>query len=108
MKPPYPDNCPPDNQREMDNNAPHAANDWYDFVPPAPSTTATLAFNLDEPEGERRLRECLDAPKWKYAVWEFERWIRYLVDSDTSVTADIVRDELFRIFSEHGIDIWED
>ena len=73
-----------------------------------PSVVSTLEFNLDEPEGERRLRECLDAPKWKSAVWEFERWIRYLVDSDTSVTADIVRDELFRIFSERGIDIWED
>ena len=36
-----------------------------------PAVTATLRFNLDDPEGERRLRECLDAPKVKVAIWEF-------------------------------------
>ena len=112
MKTPYPTDCPPDNQREMDNNTQHAAKDWYDFVPPAPSTTATLAFNLDDPDGLRRLVECLDAPKWKYAVWEYERFLRGVIDvTDEKLTEmcfESARDKLFDIFREHGIDIWEE
>ena len=109
MKSPYPTDCPPDNQREMDNNTQHAAKDWYDFVPPAPSTTATLAFNLDDPDGLRRLVEYLDAPKWKSAVREFDQWIRGLVKyGEVTVNEESIRERFHVIFGEHGIDIWED
>ena len=109
MKTPYPDNCPPDNQREMDNNTQHAAKDWYDFVPPAPSTTATLAFNLDDPDGLRRLVEYLDAPKWKSAVWEFDQWLRNEIrHHDAGEDAETIREYLHIVFGEHGIDIWEE
>ena len=75
----------------------------------APSTTAALTFNLDDPEGERRLRECLDAPKWKSAVWEFDQWIRGLVKyGDVTVNEESIRERFHAIFSEHGIDIWEE
>ena len=79
----------------------------------APSTTAALTFNLDDPEGERRLRECLDAPKWKCAVWEYERFLRGVIDATDESLADLMcfesaRDKLFDIFGEHSIDIWEE
>jgi len=118
MRTPYPDNCPPGNQRETDNKP---AKDWYDFVPPAPPTTVTLAFNLDNPEGERRLRECLDAPRVKSAVWDFDRWMRnrikYNPDSETDplyisedgiAWLEIARDQLNMRLEDCGIDIWDD
>ena len=101
MKTPYPTDCPPDNQREMDNNAPHASKDWSGYV--------TWRFNLDDPEGERRLRECLDAPKWKSAVWEFDQWLRNEIrHHDAGEDAETIREYLHIVFGEHGIDIWEE
>ena len=74
-----------------------------------PSVVSTLEFNLDEPEGERRLRECLDAPKWKSAVREFDQWIRGLVKyGEVTVNEESIRDRFHIIFYEHGIDIWEE
>ena len=75
----------------------------------APSTTAVLTFNLEDPESERRLRECLDAPKWKSAVREFDQWIRGLVKyGEVTVNEESIRERFHTIFGEHGIDIWED
>ena len=75
--------------------------------------SSTLAFNLDDPEGERRLRECLDAPKWKSAVWEFDNWLRNQIKHSDHAQAWIdaleqVRVDFNRIFYDHGIDIWEE
>jgi len=111
MKTPYPTDCPPDNQREMDNNTPHAAKDWYDFLPPPVYSTnyITWHFNLDDPEGERRLRECLDAPKWKSAVWEFDQWMRNEIKHcGAGPDFEKTRAHLHTVFGEHGIDIWEE
>jgi len=112
MRTPYSDNCPPDNQREMDGNN-KLSNDHI--------VSSTLTFNLDDPEGERRLRECLDAPKWKSAVQEFDQWMRnrlkYNPDSETDplyiseegiVWLEIAREQLNMRLEDYGIDIWEE
>ena len=111
MKTPYPDNCPPDNQRETDNDPVSQDNILW----------STITFNLDEPEGERRLRECLDAPRVKSAVLEFDRWMRnrikYNPDSETDplyisedgiAWLEIARDQLNMRLEDCGIDIWDD
>ncbi len=37
---------------------------------------ANIVFNLDEPEGKRRLREMLDASKVKLVLWALDNWLR--------------------------------
>ena len=86
----------------------------------APSTTAALTFNLDDPEGERRLRECLDAPKWKSALREFDQWLRNRIkynDADLPERQvpdegiewlQFARDELWKRSAVNGIEIWEE
>ena len=86
-----------------------------------PSVVSTREFNLDDPEGERRLRECLDAPKWKSAVQEFDQWMRnrlkYNPDSETDplyiseegiVWLEIAREQLNMRLEDYGINIWDD
>ena len=100
-----------DNQRETDNDPVSQDNiSW-----------STITFNLDDPEGERRLRECLDAPKWKSAVQEFDQWMRvrikYNPDPETDplyiseegiVWLEIAREQLNMRLEDRGIDIWEE
>ena len=75
---------------------------------------STLTFNLDYPEGERRLRECLDAPKLKSAVQEFDQWMRARIKYGADGTGaggpidEVIRAHLHTIFCEHGIDIWDE
>ena len=100
MKTPYPANCPPDNQREMDDNN-KLSNDHI--------VSSTLTFNLDDPDGERRLRECLDAPKWKSAVQEFDQALRNDIKyHGAGKDVQRIRDHLHVLFDEQGIDIWEE
>ena len=75
----------------------------------------TWTFDLSEPEGERRLRECLDAPRVKAAVSELDQWLRaqvkyYSDDYDESVIATFlcVRDELHNVFENNGISVWDE
>jgi hypothetical protein len=37
---------------------------------------ANLVFDLTDPEGERRLRECLDALQVKMVLWGLDQWLR--------------------------------
>lgn len=98
----------------MDNNTPHAAKDWYDFLPPACYSTnyVTWHFSLDEPDGERRLRECLDAPKVMAAVREFERFLSEVIGvtekQDTRMCFESARGELFAIFNRRGLSPWDE
>ena len=94
------DNCPPGNQPETDYNAAWSQDNisW-----------STITFNLDDPEGERRLRECLDAPKVKAAVRELEEWLKRQSDSENPEYAyaiDMAREKLFDIFNARGLDPW--
>ena len=104
------DNCPPGNQPETDYNAAWS----QDSI-----SWSTITFNLDDPEGERRMRECLDAPKWKSAVWEFDDWMKRQIkhgavgyQDEANATPEevlaVAREHLHILFSEHGIDIWEE
>ena len=70
--------------------------------------SSTLTFNLDDPEGERRLRECLDAPNVSGCVREFEEWLRRVIDYGESASLEDVRDEFFAIFNRRGLSPWED
>jgi hypothetical protein len=81
----------------------------YDMTP----VTATLHFDLESAEGERRLKECLDAPKAKEALVEFEKWLRAELDSGCyensswEAALDDARDKLFEVFNERGLTPWE-
>jgi hypothetical protein len=75
--------------------------------------TAALYFDLTDPEGERRLREMLDAFKWKCAVWEFERWLRASMDdqrhSDEWMEAlGHALQKLFEFFEGEGVNLLDD
>lgn len=57
--------------------------------------------------------ECLDAPQWKAAVHEFERWLHDQIKYGDHAQAWIdayeqVRMAFFSIFDDRGIDLWED
>jgi len=114
MRTPYPDNCLPDNQREddyelaqddanMTENGSFSEREDYDPV------YATLHFYYNDPDSMRRMRECLDAPKWKSAVWDFDQWLRSEIKyHGAGEDAQTIRDHLHVLFDEQGIDIWEE
>jgi len=104
------------NSQSNDHKTHDPAKDWYDYEPPSAHVTnyVTWNFDMDDPEGERRLRECLDAPKWKGAVQEFDQWMRARIKYGADGTGaggpidEVIRSHLHTIFGEHGIDIWDD
>lgn len=70
----------------------------------------TWAFYIEEADGERRLRECLDAPNVLRAVEDFERWLREVRDADWKTPPiESVRDKLFDCFMDNGVTVpgWE-
>jgi hypothetical protein len=83
-------------------------------LPDSTSAYALIHFDLVSLEGERRLRECLDAPKVLRAVREYERWLAGQIDNDrrTEETREgltLARDILFMYFNDHDVTIpgWE-
>ena len=99
------------NSQSNDHKTHDPAKDWYDYEPPSAHVTnyVTWNFDMDDPEGERRLRECLDAPKWKSAVQEFDQWLRSEIKyHGAGEDAQTIRDHLHVLFDEQGIDIWEE
>ncbi len=72
--------------------------------------TATLHFDLDTHEGERRLKECIDAPLFKATLTDLDEWLRELSKHHDirSVDTGEVRERINIIAEGHGIDIWED
>jgi len=101
-----------DHNSQSNDNKPHdPARDWYDFEPPddIEPVYATLHFYHNDPDSMRRMRECLDAPKWKSAVQEFDQWLRNEIKHhEAGEDAQTIRDYLHVLFNEHGIDIWDD
>ena len=82
-----------------------------------PAVCANIVFDLTEPEGERRLREMLDAPKLKLVLWGFDQylrnWIRY--DPDNTFAGGSVEEALERVrcylwesCEDHGIRLDEE
>lgn len=72
----------------------------------------SLHFNLDTDEGNRLLRECLDAPKVMSAIDEYARWLRNKVkygDDDAAEKLTEVWDEWFECFISRGLSVpgWE-
>lgn len=66
----------------------------------------TMHFNLNDPEGERRLRECLDAPRVIAAVQEFDNWLRDQIKHHDQ-PLDAVRSKLYAVFERRAVTIWK-
>lgn len=108
------------------NARPHNEALDYNPVPPDEDRDlepvyATLHFYYNDPDSMRRMKECLDAPKWKSAVWEFDRWMRNRIKynpdseddplyiSDDGITwLQAAREQLCMRLEDHGIDIWDE
>ena len=75
-------------------------------------SVVTWQFYVDDPDGERRLRECLDAPNVKSALWDFDQELRrrwkYGEEGDQLMTVEQVRGLLCKTLAENGINLWED
>ena len=83
-----------------------------DNIPSSTPVYAILHFDLEDEEGERRLRECLDAPKVMSAIDEYARWLRNKVkygDDDAAEKLTEVWDEWFECFISRGLSVpgWE-
>ena len=74
-----------------------------------PGSIVTWTFYIEDLEGERRLRECLDAPNVLLAVEEFERWLKLIGESNESYSVDSIREMLFECFNNNGVTVpgWE-
>jgi len=75
------------------------------------NNVVTWTFYIDDPEGERRLRECLNAPRVRSALWRFDqdlrsRW-KYGEDSEQMMTVEQVRELLWEILNENNVDLEE-
>ena len=69
-------------------------------------------FDIQKPEGERRLRECLDAPDVKGALSEFDnelrrRW-KYGEDEAQMMTVEQVRGLLWATLKRWKVDLDDD
>ncbi len=79
-----------------------------------PVAWAKIVFDLTDPEGERRLREMLDAPKFKLVLWELDNWLReqWKYGSNDPVPRDETmgeaRSQLYEIAESHGIRLDEE
>jgi len=106
-----------DHNSQSNDHKPH----YYDPLDDLEPVYATLHFYYNDPDSMRRMRECLDAPKWKSAVQEFDQWMRnrlkYNPDSETAplyiseegiVWLEIAREQLNMRLEDYGINIWDD
>ena len=84
-----------------------------DNIPDLTPAYAILHFDLEALEGERRLRECLDAPNVLRAVRDFERWWRSAAETNSMKekreTLETARDVLFACFADNDVTVpgWE-
>lgn len=79
--------------------------DYEDMTP----VYATLHFYYDDPDSMRRMRECMDAPKVKAALWSFDqnlrnRW-KYGDEDKQTMSIEEVRDLLYCILGDHFVDL---
>ncbi len=79
-----------------------------------PPVWANIVFDLETTEGERRLREMLDAPKMKLVLLELDNYLRDLIkygddkDGVELTTLEMVRKALWHICDYHGIRLDEE
>ncbi len=72
---------------------------------------ATLCFDIDSKEGERRLRECLNAPNVRGVLTAYDGWLRMIEkhsNRDDVATLIEARRMLWSIARENDVNIWED
>ena len=71
---------------------------------------ATLHFYHGNPESMRRFREVNQAPAVRAALQDYEEWLRReigVLEGDVGAALSNVRDQLFSIFKDHGVQVWE-
>jgi hypothetical protein len=78
-------------------------------------TTATLRYNLADPDDRTAHRQALDAPQYVRAIREYDEWLRACVkyreghDEDGgAVDADVCRQRLWAIVGGLGVRLWDD
>jgi hypothetical protein len=72
--------------------------------------TATLTFDLTDPEGERALRLAINAPRMMSVLWDFQGYLRDKVKyCETKDLPDIheIRQEFHALLSAEDINIYE-
>ena len=75
--------------------------------------TATLTFDLTDPDGRRMHRNALQGEACRLAVWEFDNWLRNQIKYSDHAQCWIdafeqVRRDLDRILDDHGIRLDEE
>ena len=65
---------------------------------------ATIEFNLDEPDDVHRHRECVNASKMAYFIWELKHnfWRKWKHD-DVDFNLDTYKEALYELMEEHNI-----
>ena len=76
-------------------------------------TTAAVVFDLMTPEGERRLRECMNAPRVITAISDYAEWlhgkIKYGGEDDADEKLTEAWNRLHGAFRDNGVNLpgWE-
>ena len=70
---------------------------------PIESNIVTWRFYIDHPEGEHRLRQCMDAPNVLRAVEDFERWLRDIGEVHDKYSVEDIREMLFDCFNDNDV-----
>ena len=83
--------------------------DAEDYCAEEGACSVTWKFNIEQPEGIRRLRECLDAPDVKGALSEFDnelrrRW-KYGEEAAQMMTVEQVRGLLWNTLNRWGVNL---
>ena len=86
------------------------SNDYETYTDIMPPAWGNLVFDLTNPEGERRLRECLDAPRVKLVLWHLNEWLRSEVkyqelSDDVVDTLNVVRSEIIDLCDEYNVNL---
>lgn len=66
---------------------------------------ATLEFDL--PECAEEHQTALNGWRWKKVVTDFEKYLHGLENTNQNPPVDEIRNRLFRIANENGVQIWE-
>ena len=72
---------------------------------------ATLHFYFDDPYSMFRFKMCNQAQSVRNVLFDFDEWLRSQVkyaEREDSDTLQEVRDKLWELFDDEGIDLWED
>jgi hypothetical protein len=76
-----------------------------------PPVCANIVFDLTDPEGERRLREMLDAPRVKLVLWRLDQWLREKIKYADEISEDTrnafawIRRRLYELCDDYSVNL---